>query len=57
MEYILTIWLFWSIPFDAILVEVKAPSCKIALKSVIDHTHGDGVSSFEIVSCHLVQDI
>ncbi|KKK98889.1 hypothetical protein LCGC14_2638240 [marine sediment metagenome] len=56
MEYILTIWLFWSIPFDAILVEVKAPSCKLALESVMDHVRGDGVSTFEIVSCHLVQD-
>lgn len=57
MEYILTIWLFWLVPFDAMLVEVEASSCKIALKSVMDHIEGDGVSTFEIVSCLLVQGI
>lgn len=57
MEYVLTLWLFWYAPFDAILVEVRAPSCEIALKSAWEHVRYDGVSKFEVVSCLLIQDI
>ena len=57
MEYVLTIWLLWDIPFDAILVEVTASSCKKALWNIWEHVRGDGVSTFKIISCNLVQSI
>ncbi len=56
MEYVLTLWLFWYSPFDAVLVEVAASSCEVALKSTLEHVKGDGVSEWEIISCHLTQD-
>ncbi len=56
MTYLLTIWLIWSAPFDAVLVQYTAPTCIAAVGEVYDQVMGDGVTGFHIVSCNLVQE-
>ena len=50
MKYVLTIWLFWA-SAETVLINVTAPSCEVALNTVLQHVEGDGVTEFYIVSC------
>ena len=56
MTYFLTLWLFWT-PLDAELVTVVAASCEQALTGIITEVARDGVRTFLIVSCDLVQEV
>ncbi len=55
MTYILTIWLIWGTPFDAILVQYEAPTCVAAVTEIYNQVINDGVTDFHVVSCQLVQ--
>ena len=57
MTYILTLWLIWTAPFDATLVQYEAPSCVVAVIEVFNAVVGDGVTDFHVVSCELVQEV
>ena len=57
MTYILTIWLIWGTPFDAVLVMYEAPTCMTALTEVYNQVINDGVMDFHVVSCQRVQEV
>jgi len=57
MTYLLTIWLIWSAPFDAVLVQYEAPSCLQAIEEVFDEVVNVGVTVYKVVSCDLIQKI
>ena len=57
MAYVLTIWLFWVSPFDAALIQYRGTSCDTALNEILTESIGDGVTSYEVVKCEVVQDI
>jgi len=55
MIYLLTVWLIWSAPFNAVLVQYEAPSCAQAAEEIFNEVNGDGVTAYQVVSCVLVQ--
>lgn len=57
MTYILTIWLLWAAPIDAVLVQYQAASCSAALNEVMAVAAGDGVTQYHVVSCQLIREV